>query len=355
MPLGSPSARLLKVIKILRSDIFLSHNFAPIRVGVRKRLWPPHASRYTAHFRLTHEPSAEPIVKKLIALSLTLALPLIASADFADAKRAFDKGDYATALAQATPLAKAHHADAENLLGEMYASGLGVPKDFTKAIALYRQAAAKGDGDGLNNMGMMFATGRGVDLKEAEAVKWFRKAALKGNVNAMYNMGDCFYRGFGINQDFVQAMRWYRQAADHNDPGAQYHVGRLYERGEGVAVDPAQAFHWYSLSADQGLAQAQNALALLYTNGRGVPVDNVSAYQWAYIATWVMRGSGPLPLLDVIGPRLNDAQRAEAVSRANVWLVKHHFPVSTPQTPAASGATSGTSATIAVSAAASGR
>ncbi len=48
---------------------------------------------------------------------------------FEDAKAAYDRGDYATALRLLRPLAELGNAAAQHYLGKMYADGMGVPQD----------------------------------------------------------------------------------------------------------------------------------------------------------------------------------------------------------------------------------
>ncbi len=74
-------------------------------------------------------------------LCLILACP--AFADWAAARAAFDKKDFATALKEAQPLADTNNADACLMLGLMYAEGKGVKSSKDEAIRLI-QAAIQG-------------------------------------------------------------------------------------------------------------------------------------------------------------------------------------------------------------------
>ena len=89
-------------------------------------------------------------MKKLTAtLCLTLALLLGSagmsfSADFEKGLTAAQKGDFATALREWTPLAKQGDTDAQFNLGIMYDNGQGVPQDDKIAVKWYRLAAEQG-------------------------------------------------------------------------------------------------------------------------------------------------------------------------------------------------------------------
>ena len=88
--------------------------------------------------------------------------------------------------------AEAGDAEAQQLLGDMYAAGDGVPMDFAeahnwwrkaeqgRAEAQLREAAEAGDAEAQMNLGVMYARGQGVTQDYAEAVKWYRKAAEQG-------------------------------------------------------------------------------------------------------------------------------------------------------------------------------
>jgi len=58
-----------------------------------------------------------------------------------DALAAHDRGDDATALRLIRPLADQGNADAQYNLGNMYATGKGVPKDGSEAAKWFRRAA----------------------------------------------------------------------------------------------------------------------------------------------------------------------------------------------------------------------
>ena len=52
-----------------------------------------------------------------------------------------------------------------------------------------RKAAEQGDGRAQNMLGVMYGSGDGVPKDDAEALKWFRKAAEQGHATAQFNLG----------------------------------------------------------------------------------------------------------------------------------------------------------------------
>lgn len=69
-------------------------------------------------------------------------------------------------------------------LAAHYEHGEAVPRDPSRALALYCDAAAAGDDSAFLNLGWMYLNGRGVPRDDAIAVAWLQKAADKGVAQA---------------------------------------------------------------------------------------------------------------------------------------------------------------------------
>jgi len=91
--------------------------------------------------------------------------------DWNNARAAHQRGDYATAAALYRALAEEGDARAQDNLGVMYESGLGVPKSYAEALKWYRRAAALGNHDAQNNLGVMYEHGHGVPRDPALALE----------------------------------------------------------------------------------------------------------------------------------------------------------------------------------------
>lgn len=81
------------------------------------------------------------------------------AADFKMAEAAIARGEYETALTNLQPLAAKGKADAQYLLGTLYANGDGVDQDDAKAAAYFRAAAAKGNKLAAQQLVAMFRMG----------------------------------------------------------------------------------------------------------------------------------------------------------------------------------------------------
>jgi uncharacterized protein len=93
-----------------------------------------------------------------------------ASAGFAEGLAAYERGDFATALAEWQPLAEQGDDSAQYNLALMYRNGQGVPQDYAQAQY---------------NLGYMYDNGQGIPQDNAEAYALFSIAAAAGNKHAV--------------------------------------------------------------------------------------------------------------------------------------------------------------------------
>ena len=101
--------------------------------------------------------------------------------------RAYNSGDYATALREWRPLAEQGNADAQCKLGFRYLKGEDVVQDYKEALKWYRLAAEQGDADAQFSLGLMYGTGNGVIQDNVMAHMWFNIGASGGSTNAAKN------------------------------------------------------------------------------------------------------------------------------------------------------------------------
>jgi TPR repeat protein len=267
-------------------------------------------------------------MRNLIAtLCLTLAVLLgsvgmSASADFQRGLSAHDRGDYATALQEWTPLAEQGHATAQYNLGVMYAEGQGVPQDYKTAVKWWKLAAEQGDAAAQLALGRMYINGWGVTRDDKEAVKWMRRSADQGWLKAQQELGRFYELRFlvgkvkqdakkavkwmrkaaeqggaddqhklawalareSVAQDPSEALEWYRKSAEQGHVVAQFDLGEHYRTGDIFPRDYKTAVKWFKRAAEQGFERAQHNLGAMYYQGLGVPRNSVLAYKWLILA-----------------------------------------------------------------------
>ena len=72
-------------------------------------------------------------------------------ADFRKGIAAAERGNYATAMREWTPLAKQGNASAQTNLGVMYVTGQGIQQDYVRAHIWWNIAASSGDKGAVKN------------------------------------------------------------------------------------------------------------------------------------------------------------------------------------------------------------
>jgi len=171
----------------------------------------------------------------LVAVALFVGSMTAHAAEFGAGVKAYNRGDYATALRIMRELAEQGNAAAQLILGFMYDTGRGVPQDYKEAVSWYRKAADQGFGVAQFNLGHMYSKGEGVPQDYTEAARWYRKAANEGDAVAQFNLGQMYSKGEGV---------------------IQTNLGNMYVLGWGVTQDYVQAHMWYNLAAAQGQKDA---------------------------------------------------------------------------------------------------
>ncbi len=174
-----------------------------------------------------------------------------------------------------------------------------VPADFSRALILYREAAALGHDRAMLDLGLIHLFGEGVEQDLAVAYQWFQHAAARGNASAMCNLGVMYNRGDGAAEDPVQAVAWFRKAAELGNPSALYNLANMLSDGRGVAVDDVQAARLMLRSAELGYASAMTAYAAMLQGGIGVQQDLTAAEQW-YERAIEAGDEGALALLETL-------------------------------------------------------
>ena len=115
-----------------------------------------------------------------VAALFLLACPVAAQtleADMRAAAGAYERKDMATAVRLWKVWADKGNAEARTLLGAMYWSGEGVPRDHKEAARLYLLAANQGYARAQNDIGFMLGFGEGIPPPDdVEAYKWLSLA-----------------------------------------------------------------------------------------------------------------------------------------------------------------------------------
>jgi TPR repeat protein len=112
-----------------------------------------------------------------LLLSFTAVTAQTLEADMRAAAGAYERKDMATAVRIWKVWADKGNAEARTLLGAMYWSGEGVPRNHKEAARLYLLAANQGYARAQNDIGFMLGFGEGIPPQDnIEAYKWISLA-----------------------------------------------------------------------------------------------------------------------------------------------------------------------------------
>jgi len=107
-----------------------------------------------------------------------------------------------------------------------------------------------------------------VRMKDFErAVAIWREAAARGNPEAAYRLGVAYRSGLGVAKDNEEATKWFKLGAEGGDPGAQFALGSFYQDGIVVPQDRDEAIRLFGLAARSGSREAKRRLERMQKSG----------------------------------------------------------------------------------------
>jgi len=122
----------------------------------------------------------------LLAFCLSVAP---AFAEIEEARDLMEAGQFQEAYTELWPAARSGNADAEELIGVMYAMGLGVPRDDQRAFEWYLRSAMKGHPGAQSGIGWYYEVGRGMPAPDlVRAYMWYTLSAIGGDPDAAISL-----------------------------------------------------------------------------------------------------------------------------------------------------------------------
>lgn len=131
--------------------------------------------------------------------------------------------------------------------------------DFASAVATWQPLATAGDADAQYNMGQAFRLGRGVPAEPQTAESWFKRAADQGHERARNAYGLTLFQ----NGRQREAIPFLEEAAGNNFPQSQYVYATLLFNGDMVEKDWVRAYALMTRAAAADVAAAKAALVQL--------------------------------------------------------------------------------------------
>ena len=119
----------------------------------------------------------------IVLMVMFLAAP--GRADIEAARDLMEAGQFEAARAALAPAARSGNADAEELIGVMYALGLGVARDEIRAFDWYLRAAMKAHPGAQSGVGWYYEVGLGMPAPDLiRAYLWYALSAIGGDPDA---------------------------------------------------------------------------------------------------------------------------------------------------------------------------
>ena len=114
-----------------------------------------------------------------------IMLPTIVFGEIENARDLMEKGEFKQAMKELLPAARSGNADAEELIGIMYAMGLGVERDDVRAFEWYLRSSMKGHPGAQSGVGWYYEIGRGMPAPDlVRAYTWYVLSAIGGDPDA---------------------------------------------------------------------------------------------------------------------------------------------------------------------------
>ncbi|MDP3899397.1 MAG: tetratricopeptide repeat protein [Mesorhizobium sp.] len=194
---------------------------------------------------------------------------------------AFQRGLYITALNIALPRAREGDAAAQTLVADIYARGLGVPRNGAEAAKWYEKAADQGVAEAQFQFALILMDGKLLPPDPARARSLMQAAADSGNRLAQFNLAQFIIDREPGQSGLAKAVVYYEKAANAGLADAQYAMSQILFNGAGgTAPDEAKAREWLTLAARQNFDTAQVDLATWLIEGIGGPRDLKAGFLW---------------------------------------------------------------------------
>ncbi len=120
----------------------------------------------------------------ILAVLAALATPVWAEIE--EARDLMEEGRFVEAREALLPAARSGNADAEELIGVMYALGLGVERDPERAFEWYLRSSLKGHPGAQSGLGWYYELGLGMPAPDlVRAYLWYGLSSIGGDPDAV--------------------------------------------------------------------------------------------------------------------------------------------------------------------------
>jgi TPR repeat protein len=129
-----------------------------------------------------------------------------------------------------------------------------------EALALYRQAAARGNAVAMCNIAASYGRGHGVPKDDSLDFEWSLACARAGNAHGMWRVSLAYSTDSDLSRNFFpsipknadESFAWALKAAQLGHKLAMRNLAEMYAEGRGTRQDSAEANRWMQLANSEG-------------------------------------------------------------------------------------------------------
>lgn len=159
---------------------------------------------------------------------------------------------------------------AQNLLGDLYLNGVGVERDYKKAVSWFEESIKNNVHDSEIGLFQCYEQGGyGIEQDFHKAFQHLRNHALRtDDLNSKFEVAVRLFDGHGVEENKDKAFKWFQNVANTDTVGTYYN-DEIDEGGTWVQIMPGGAV----------ICSFFN-LAVCYQNGYGTSINEEAAKHW---------------------------------------------------------------------------
>jgi uncharacterized protein len=154
-------------------------------------------------------------------------------------------------------------------LGDMYAAGDGVPRDFARAASLYERVCDSGVAEVCNSLGELYARVPGFESQATRVPALYERACTADNAAGCLNRGLLAHE----SEDYAQAAGFFEHACVNGNAAGCYNLALAFETALGVGKDLAKAVTLFEQGCDAQHAESCVALVRLFSDRTETTAD----------------------------------------------------------------------------------
>lgn len=214
-------------------------------------------------------------------------------------------------------------AYAQYNLGIALLTGEGISVNPSAAAAWFSKAKILPNAQYL--LGYLNYYGIGVPKNTSKALEYYTNAANWNNAAAQYVLGYLYHNGLTVPKDNKRALDFYRQAAHNHYAEAAYMVGLFYQQGLGILPNLPKALFWYEKASLSGFSRAQLVLGMLLVSNMSFE-NTEKGYAFLSLATTSNDNEIRNEALKAIGI-LNKTMRPKEIDAAKALALEYETKI----------------------------